>query len=68
MLDVPNKSIKHPPWDLLSKRNIDHLQRLIMKPNPPAPKDIRVCQKRLPSMWQKKKNTCIGLQIGRAHV
>jgi hypothetical protein len=64
VLDVPNKSINHPPWDLLSKRNIENLQRLIMEPNPPAPKDIRVCQKRLPSMWQKKKNTCIGL-LGR---
>ena len=60
-----SKSIMHPPpWDLLSQRNIEHLQRLIMTPNPPAPKDIRVCQKRLPSMWQKKKNTCIGL-LGR---
>ena len=33
VLDVPNKSIKYAPWDLLSKRNIEHLQRLIMKPN-----------------------------------
>ena len=40
VLNVP-KSIMHPPpWDLLSQRNIEHLQRLIMQPNPPAPQWI----------------------------
>merc|ERR1712216_583894 len=68
VLDVPNKSIKHPPWDLLSKRNIEHLQRLIMKPNL-LPKHLHDFQKRLRLhvMWQKEK-TCIRLFVRKMRI
>ena len=48
-----SKSIMHPPpWDLLSQRSIEHLQRLIMQPNPPALEDLRGFQK---GLWRKMK-------------
>ena len=50
LADVP-KQISHPPWDLLNKCNVEHLRRLIMKPNP-LPKDLRDFQNRL---WIKMK-------------
>ena len=50
VLDVPNKSIKYAPWDLLSKRNIEHLQRLIMKPNL-LPKHLHDFQTYIPYAW-----------------
>jgi hypothetical protein len=52
VLNVP-KSIMHPPpWDLLSQRNIEHLQRLIMQPDPPALEDLRGFPK---GHWRKMK-------------
>ena len=68
VLDVPNKSIKYPPWDLLSKRNIEHLQRLIMKPNL-LPKHLHDFQKRLRlhAMWQKEK-TCVRLFVRKMRI
>jgi len=65
---LSTSSIKHPPWDLLSKRNIEHLQRLIMKPNL-LPKHLHDFQKRLRLhvMWQKEK-TCIRLFVRKMRI
>ena len=52
VLDVPTSIMHPPPWDLLSQRNIEHLQRLIMKPNPPALEDLRGFPK---GHWRKMK-------------